>query len=420
MMSVEDNEKLTRTDRKTFMGEYLRSFWIPAMVAAEIPGRDEAPVRLRLLGEDLIVFRETDGKLGVMDEYCPHRRASLFFGRNEDCGIRCVYHGWKFDVEGNCLDMPSESPESDYRRKVKARAYAAREAGGLLWIYMGDQASLAAMPDFEWLDLPEGHLYASRWEQECNSIQAMEGELDSSHVSFLHRRIDQIDTNNQALTGSYFQEDRSPRWHVKDTDYGFIAASQRNVDDNKSYWRMNQFLLPFYTMITPAPGSALMTRMWVPKDDTHCWVIAVNFRRDKPLGTEELRAWKNGENTHRRTIPGTTIPLENKANDYNIDRQKQKTVSFSGIEGIRAQDAMVTESPGPIVDRSLEHLGTSDIAIVKMRRRLMAEAKKFQDTGERPLPTRENRLYRIRAHQVVLDREKLFHEDDGVMAAMKA
>jgi hypothetical protein len=149
-------------------------------------------------------------------------------------------------------------------------------------------------------------------------------------------------------------------------------------------------------------------------------VIAVNFRRDKPLGTEELRAWRNGENTHRRVIPGTTIPMENAGNDYNIDRKVQKTISFSGIEGVRAQDAMVTESAGPIVDRSQEHLGTSDIAIVKMRRRLMAEARKFGETGERPLPTRENRLYRIRAHQVVLDREKLFHEDDDVMAAMKA
>jgi phthalate 4,5-dioxygenase oxygenase subunit len=419
MMSTEDNEKLTHTDRKTDMGEYLRSFWIPAMVLSEVPDRDEAPVRLRLLGEDLIVFRATDGKIGVMDEHCPHRRASLFFGRNEECGIRCVYHGWKFDTDGNCVEMPSEPPESDYRRKVKARAYAAREAGGLLWVFMGDQATIAAMPDFEWLDLPEGHLFASRWEQECNSIQAMEGELDASHVSFLHRRLDKIDDNNQALTGSYFQEDRSPRWHVRDTDYGFIAASQRNVDDNKSYWRLNQFLLPFYTMITPSPGSALMTRMWVPKDDTHCWVIAVSFRRDRPLGSEEVRAWRNGENTHRRVIHGTTIPTETRANDYGIDRRAQKTLSFTGIEGIRAQDAMVTESAGPIVDRSQEHLGTSDIAIVKMRRRLMAEARKFQETGERPLPTRENRLYRIRAHQVVLDREKLFHEDDSVMAAMK-
>jgi hypothetical protein len=172
-------------------------------------------------------------------------------------------------------------------------------------------------------------------------------------------------------------------------------------------------------MITPPPGSALMTRMWVPKDDTHCWVIAVSFRRDRPLGTEEVRAWRNGENTHRRVIPGTTTPTETRANDYRIDRQAQKTLSFTGIEGIRAQDAMVTESAGPIVDRSQEHLGTSDIAIVKMRRRLMAEARKFQETGERPLPTRDNRLYRIRAHQVVLDREKLFHEDDSVMAAMK-
>ena len=139
------------------------------------------------------MFRATDGKIGVMDEHCPHRRASLFFGRNEECGIRCVYHGWKFDIEGNCMEMPSEPPESDYRRKVKARAYAAREAGGLLWVFMGDQANVAAMPDFEWLDLPEGHLFASRWEQECNSIQAMEGELDASHVSFLHRRLDQLD-----------------------------------------------------------------------------------------------------------------------------------------------------------------------------------------------------------------------------------
>jgi phage FluMu protein gp41 len=162
-----------------------------------------------------------------------------------------------------------------------------------------------------------------------------------------------------------------------------------------------------------------MTRMWVPKDDTHCWVIAVSFRRDRPLDAAEVRAWRNGENTHRRVIPGTTIPTETAANDYRIDRQAQKTLSFTGIEGIRAQDAMVTESAGPIVDRSLEHLGTSDIAIVKMRRRLMAEARKYLETGERPLPTRENRLYRIRAHQVVLDREKLFHEDDGVMAAMQ-
>jgi phthalate 4,5-dioxygenase oxygenase subunit len=419
MMSAEENARLTQTDPGTFMGEYLRSFWIPCMVLTEVPDPDEAPVRLRLLKENLVVFRTTDGKVGVFDEHCPHRRASLFFGRNEECGIRCVYHGWKFDVDGNCVEMPSEPPESDYRRKVKARAYPSREAGGLLWVFMGDRSRLAEMPDFEWLDLPSSHLFASRWEQECNSIQAMEGELDASHVSFLHRRLDQLDASKQALSGSYFQEDRSPRWHVKDTDYGFVAASQRNVENDKSYWRLNQFLLPFYTMITPPPGAALMTRMWVPKDDTHCWVIAVSFRKDRPLDEEEVQAWRNGENTHRRVIPGTTIPTETRANDYRIDRAAQKSLTFTGIEGIRAQDAMVTESAGPVVDRSQEHLGTSDIAIVKMRRRLVAEARRFQETGERPLPTRSGRLYRIRAHQVVLDRQKLFDEDEATLAAMR-
>ena len=420
MMSREDNERLTNTDPGSLMGEYLRSFWVPCMTAREIPARDEAPLRLRLLGEDLIVFRDSKGRIGVLEERCPHRGASLFFGRNEECGIRCVYHGWKFDVSGTCLEMPSEPPESDYKRKVKARAYAAREAGGLLWVFMGNQPVPAALPDFEWLDLPDKQLYASRWEQECNSIQAMEGELDASHVSFLHRKVDQLDRTKQALSGSYFQEDRSPKWHVKDMDYGFIAAAQRNVERDKSYWRLNQFLLPFYTMITPLPGEALMTRMWVPKDNTHCWVIAVSFRRDRALGEAEVAAWRNGENTHHRVIPGTTIPVANRSNDYLIDRLAQKTRTFTGIDGIRAQDAMVTETAGPIADRTREHLGTSDIAIVKMRRRLMAEAAKFRETGERPLGTRASRLYRIRAHQVVLDRDKLFHEEDDVMGAIRA
>jgi len=420
MMTHEDNSFLTETDSGTPMGSYLRSFWIPCMVSGEVPAADEAPVRLRLLGEDLIVFRDSAGRVGVLDQHCPHRRASLFFGRNEECGIRCVYHGWKFDVEGNCLDMPNEPASSTYREKVKAIAYPTRERGGLLWVYMGKSADLAQFPDFEWLDMPAGHLYASRWEQDCNSIQAMEGELDAAHVSFLHRRIDRLDEKKHSLSGSYFQVDRAPRWHVKDTDYGFIAASQRDVEDGQSYWRMNQFLLPFYTMITSEPGNARMTRMWVPKDDEHCWVIAVNFRAEATLQESELRAWKNGDTTHRKVIPGTTQPLENRSNDYLIDRQLQKTVSFTGIAGVRAQDAMVTESAGPIVDRTREHLGTSDIAIVRMRRRLIAEARTFSDGNVLPVAAQRGELYRVRAHQAVLDRDKLFDQEADVVAAMRS
>ena len=420
MMTREDNALLTQTDPGTPMGAYLRSFWIPCMVLHEVPAADEAPVRLRLLGEDLMVFRDTQGRIGVLEELCPHRRASLFFGRVEESGIRCVYHGWKFDSSGNCVDMPSEPADSDYKHKVKAVAYPAREAGGLLWVYMGAQEQSAAMPDFEWLGLPPDRLYASRWEQECNSIQAMEGELDSAHVGFLHRKLDQIDEKKHALSGSYFHEDRSPRWHVKDTDYGFVAASERKVEDDKSYWRMNQFLLPFYTMITSEPGNARMTRMWVPKDDSHCWVIAINFRHEHALLDNELVAWRNGDNTHRKVVPGTTQPLETRANDYLIDRDAQKRVSFTGIAGIRAQDAMVTESAGPIVDRTREHLGTSDIAIVKMRRRLMAEARALRDARSVPATSTNGQLYRVRAHQAVLDRGVPFDTDADVVAGMQA
>mgnify|MGYP001544863038 CR=1 FL=1 len=420
MMTQEDNRFLTQTDMGTPMGTYLRSFWIPCMVLGEVPGADEAPLRLRLLGEDLIVFRDSNGRVGVMEEHCPHRRASLYFGRNEEGGIRCVYHGWKFDVDGNCLEMPNEPASSDYCKKVKAVAYPARERGGLLWVWMGKGAEVPQFPDFEWLDLPADHLYASRWEQECNSIQAMEGELDAAHVSFLHRRVDRLDEKKNSLSGSYFQVDRAPRWHVKDTDYGFVAASQRDVEDGKSYWRMNQFLLPFYTMITSDPGNARMTRMWVPKDDEHCWVIAVNFRVDMALQEPELQAWKNGDNTHRKVVPGTTQPVETRANDYLIDREVQKRVSFTGIAGVRAQDAMVTESAGPIVDRSREHLGTSDIAIVRMRRRLMAEARALASSGTLPAAASAGALYRVRAHQTVLDRDKQFDQEEEVLAAMRS
>jgi hypothetical protein len=285
---------------------------------------------------------------------------------------------------------------------------------------MGPAPEQPQMPDFEWLDLPPEKLYASRWEQECNSIQAMEGELDSAHVSFLHRRVDSVDQKKNALTGSYFQEDRSPRWHIKDTDYGFIAASQRMVEDDKAYWRMNQFLLPFYTMITSDPDNARMTRMWVPKDDTHCWVIAVNFRHEEPLREQELRAWKNGDNTHRKVVPGTTQPVETKANDYLIDRHLQKHHTFTGIAGIRAQDAMATESAGAIVDRTLENLGTSDLAIVKMRRRLMAEARAHREAAKRPPAAANGSLYRVRAHQAVLERELMFDQDENTLAGLRA
>jgi len=383
------------------MGKWMRSFWIPAMTRAEIPGSDAPPVRLTLLGERLVVFRDTQGNVGVLEENCPHRGASLFFGRNEEGGLRCVYHGWKFDVHGNCADMPTEPPGSRMQGNVKARAYPARVAGGVLWIYMGPGKEVPELPGFEWLGLPEEQIYVSRWQQECNYAQAMEGELDSAHVGFLHRLVSQIDKDERALTGRYFKDDTAPSWKILPTESGFMACNGRRVDGDKRYWRLNQFLLPFYTMIPPRPADAQLVRMWVPMTDERCWVMCVTYRPEGPLGAEELAAWRNGDNSHRKVIPGTTVPTERLDNDYLIDRQEQKTISFTGIKGIRAQDAMVTETAGPIADRSREHLGTSDRAVVAMRRTLMEAATAFE-AGKAPAAVAKPWLYAVRATQAVL------------------
>lgn len=402
MLTQEQNHLLTQCGPQAPMGQFMRSFWIPAMTAAQVPGADEAPVRLTLLSERLVVFRDTQGRVGVMEENCPHRGASLFFGRNEEGGLRCVYHGWKFDVNGNCLNMPTEPATSRMCQLVKARAYPAQIAGAVLWVYMGNAQKIPELPAFEFIGQPDDHLYASRWHQECNYAQAMEGELDSAHVGFLHQELNKTNPDHQALTGKYFQEDTAPVWKILPNGAGFMACNGRRVEGNKRYWRLNQFLLPFFTMIPPRPGDAQLVRMWVPMTDERCWVICVSWRPDGPLNEQELAAWRQGENSHRKVVPGTTLPVERLDNDYLIDRQEQKTVSFTGIKGIRAQDAMVTETAGPIADRTREHLGSSDIAVVAMRRALMQAATLCAESGL-PHPVAANAwLYAARAVQAVL------------------
>ena len=419
MLSRADNELLTRTDAGTPMGDYIRRFWLPIAVASEIAERDCDPVRLRLLGENLVLFRDTEGRIGLLDELCPHRLTSLYFGRNEECGLRCIYHGWKFDVTGACLDMPNEPPSSNFKHKVKAKAYPTREGGGVIWAYMGPPEKTPAFPAFEWLDVPSTHLYASRWQMDCNFVQAMEGEMDTSHVGFLHSRIDKLAENKMALTGAYFHEDRVPKFHIERTDYGMIAAGRRIVEGDKAFWRMNQFLLPFYTMIPPVEGNPLLTRAWIPRDDESSWVICVTFRPDRPLGNQEIADWRAGVTSHRDVIPGTTRPRANRDNEYLIDRKKQRSTSFSGIEGVRNQDACVTESPGPIVDRTREHLGVSDTAVIQMRKSMMEGAKALL-AGEEPVPARQGELYRIRAGYAVIPRDIDYEASPEIRQSMLA
>lgn len=418
MLSREDNAYLTQTGPDTPMGAFMRRFWMPFMLAEEIAAPDCPPVRVRLLGEDLLAFRDSNGRAALVDQFCPHRRVSLFFGRNEDCGIRCVYHGWKFDADGNCVDMPSEPAESTYKDKIKLKSYPVREKAGIVWAYLGPQETMGGLPELDWMDVPDDHRYMSRWYQDCNYAQAVEGEIDSAHVSFLHRKIENDAKNKAALTGAYFSGDTAPKWKVVETDFGMTLGARRKVDGGRCYWRMNQWLYPFYTMIAPVPGESRTVRMWVPADDETCNIVCVTYRNDRPVSEQEVHNWRNGLASHAALIPGTHTPVANRRNDYNIDRDMQQRESFTGIVGIRAQDAAMTESPGPIVDRSREHLGTSDAAIIKMRRLLLDGARALEK-GAPPAAARDGSLYRVLSHSVIIDEEDDFDERPDILKAMR-
>ncbi|MDA0240870.1 MAG: Rieske 2Fe-2S domain-containing protein, partial [Proteobacteria bacterium] len=341
---------------------------------------------------------------------------SLYFGRNEECGIRCIYHGWKFDVEGNCVDMPSEPPATDFSHKIKLTAYPTAERGGILWTYMGPAELMGQIPSFEWLDVGEGYRYASNWHQDCNYAQSVEGEIDSAHVSFLHSRIDKPHEQNTALTGEFFTGDRAPKWKVNDTDYGLVLGARRHTDDGY-YWRMNQWLFPFYTMIAPVPGFSSTGRAWVPIDDTHTSVFTISYRTDQPCTDEELDNWQRGLSSHSPTIPGTRRMTANRDNDYLKDLDAQRTQTYSGMPGVRAEDAAMAESQGPILDRTLEHLGTSDTAIIRMRR-LLVDAAKALEQGEEPAPAKGGKLYAVRSHSVVIQEDADFDEKPEILEAM--
>ncbi|MBV9743177.1 MAG: aromatic ring-hydroxylating dioxygenase subunit alpha [Acidobacteriia bacterium] len=418
MLSHEENHLLTRTGPSTPAGGYFRCFWLPALLASELPGPDCPPVRLRLLGEDLIAFRDTNGRIGVIDEFCPHRRASLFWGRNEECGLRCVYHGWKFDVTGDCVDMPNEAPGYGFENKVRTLAYSAREYGGVIWLYMGTPQNPPELPKLEWARVPESHRYVSKRRQETNYLQAIEGGIDSSHSNFLHASLDAFRMtdaylekarNSSNLRAKYHLLDRAPKFLVKKTDYGLVIAVRRNAEEDTYYWRLTQFLLPSHTMIPYQKGLAIHAHCWVPRDDHTCWVWTMSWNPQAPLSEEEWKAIREETFVHAEVDPVTFRPVRNLENDYLIDRAQQRTSSMTGIHGFATQDQAIQESMGPIVDRTRERLGTSDTAIIAMRRLLLQEIRALQKNQE-PFAARHGDLYWVRSASMVLSREVPFEE----------
>ncbi|MEK7215972.1 MAG: Rieske 2Fe-2S domain-containing protein [Chloroflexota bacterium] len=421
MLTREDNDLITRTGLGTPSGALWRQFWLPAMLSSELQAPDCPPVRLRLLGEDLIAFRTTDGRVGAVANNCPHRGASLFFGRNEEQGLRCVYHGWKFDLTGACLDMPNEPAESNFKSKVRVTAYPCAEKAGLVWVYMGPPEVQPKLPALEWTEVPDSHRYLAKISVESNWLQALEGDIDNSHASILHAGIGgppdapfaaRLAAGRGARPGrklarpgaAYYAADTAPRGIVQETDYGLMMGWQRFATEENFHWHINHWLMPSYVLLGSAPGSTVQCNARMPMDDENSWFIRVRYNPHRPLTEEELFECTREFVTYSELIPGTFRPVENADNDYLIDRAVQRTTSMTGIKSVPAQDRAVTDTMGPIYDRTKEHLGTSDTVIIAVRRHLLRMARGML-TGEAPRAAGDPDVYRIRPVDMLLNRE---------------
>jgi phthalate 4,5-dioxygenase len=422
MLSATDNELLCRVGRGTVMGDLIRQYWIPALLSSELPERDGAPVRVRLLGENLIAFRATSGKVGLIQNHCPHRGASFFFGRNEEEGIRCVYHGWKFDCEGACVDMPSEPAESTFKDKVRALTYPCVERNGIVWTYMGPRSAPPPLPDIEPNLIAGEDVVVQKVLRECNWFQGLEGDIDTSHLGFLHLGSVKPENTRPGSFDYYLVADRAPKFDVIDTEFGTSYGCYRPAEADTYYWRIAHFLFPFYTMIpTGILGMQVLVRAWVPVDDEHImfWSLGVPSTREGRgatggastiNGSGRAAAVAGGLAGGHGFLPDTTDWLgshrlaQHKGNDYLIDREAQRTTSFTGIAGIHQQDQAITESMGAIIDRTQEHLGSSDAMVIRTRRRAINAAKALRDAGAVPPGVDDPAVYRARSGGVILPR----------------
>ena len=396
------------------MGNLMRQYWIPVLQSTDLPEKDGAPLRVRLLCENLVAFRNTDGQIGLIDHVCPHRCASLFFGRNEESGLRCLYHGWKFDVKGWCVDIPNEPPGSKFNEQIRVTAYPCVEKNGIVWTYMGpNRDNPPPLPELGWAMVEPTRRGALRYQRACNWLQAMEGDFDSSHLSFLHLAFDpklQGTAENKQAGIDYYRNiarmDQQPLLDVQETDVGVMYGARRNSDDGKFYWRVTQFMLPFYTSV-PGFGGKNRDKAWVPLDDEHTLVWEPHWSSTRELTEEEQKGWRD------RVPPSGFLPdtggwlgrarfAANAGNDYLLDRERQKKFNFSGMENVTPiQDGAMQESMGAVCDRTREHLGASDAAIVRMRRRLFNAAGELEK-NKIPPGVQNPALYHKHGDQMLL------------------
>ena len=384
MLSHADNEFITRTGKGTLMGALFRRYWLPALISTELEA-DGAPVRFRLLNEDLVAFRDTSGEVGILSENCPHRGVSLALGRNEYDGLRCLYHGWKFDVAGQCVDMPTEPVESGFRNKVRAGAYGVREHGGAVWVYMGAPESEPPFPFYYWTTVPDSNRIMAKWIQDANWLQSLEGGIDTVHASFLHNSAEGPMVAPGAQSGNNLMfSDTRPKLEIEETTYGFRYASiRRGPDEAKRYVRITPHIMPASSYPPFSREDNRIWNMWVPRDDGTCWAWDVCFNETKPM-SDELKEGLREYRGYYAFDPKTFLKYAGPQNMWLQDRELMRKESWSGIRGLFVQDNAVQESMGPIVDRTLEHLGTTDAAIIKARKLYIKAAIALAEEGVEP------------------------------------
>ena len=406
MLTLAENRLLTQTGDETPMGQYFRQFMQPIALSRELPEPDCAPIRLTILGESLIAFRDSLGRVGLVEPTCPHRGADLFYGRNEACGLRCIYHGWKFDIHGKAVDLPNVPPGSGYHETMRIRAYPTAEFGEMVWAYLGPalqgEPSMPAVPQLEFGLVPDSHRYVTKRLQQCNWAQSIEGALDTAHFSFLHMPAPSVASNENpdapadARRLRWIREDPMPRFSIIEHDVGFVVGAARHADANDLYWRITQFMLPAHSS-TPStlPGENHFGYTWVPIDDESCWIYTYAWNPVRPITLQEREKLEQGHGVVGEVGPDFR-PIRNRANHYLLDRREQRHHSFTGVRGLAEQDAMVQDSQGLIADRTREHLTATDAAIVRFRRAVMGGARSLQ-AGQAPAAADKPEAYRLRS-----------------------
>jgi phenylpropionate dioxygenase-like ring-hydroxylating dioxygenase large terminal subunit len=408
MLTKEENRRITLTGPDTPGGALMRHYWHPVALSDELPAGG-APLPVKILGEELVLFRDDRGRPGLLGLYCSHRCADLSYGRIEDGGLRCLYHGWLYDIEGRCLEQPAEPPESRYKDEIRHPAYRVIERGGLLFAYLG-AGDPPLLPSYEFLGASPENRFLQKALMECNYLQALEGDLDPAHISHLHRSLQRRPLTRKdprTVPGSdkaaalFLRDDPRPKLEAERTDFGVRNYAIRNAGDGRRYVRITNFIMPNKVAVVGSEGrvgEGYSIHWHVPIDDENHVRFDVFFNRDRPVARERYEqelATEFIDNRYRR----------NKRNRYLQDREQMK-VSFSGMgDYFGAQDAFATESPGPIHDRSREHLGTTDTCIVATRRQLLA-AVAAVEAGRNPIhvirdPAQDDMSHIVVASEVI-------------------